>query len=300
MKPALIFSLSLLLASLTGTGSVALALDGAAKAKPGLKNIQLVTDISAVTPGEAFTVALVIDPLPGYHTYWRGPGIVGVATSFKWSLPTGFTAGEAAWPPPQKVTMAGITAYGYRDRQMLLTRLTPPQEIAGDTVTLAVRVAWMACATSCNPGVDDFTLTLPVNRSGEAAAREASLTAAFAAVRESVPVAAPATWKIEARNAAPDRIELQLTLPGTSAPSAAEISFFCDDMQVDSDEAQKVEVLPAGDQVTVRLHLIRPEVAPRTPTHFSGVLFSKAGWPGLDSRYLEISLPWPAGTFSHE
>ncbi|MDP4849843.1 MAG: protein-disulfide reductase DsbD family protein, partial [Verrucomicrobiales bacterium] len=140
-------------------GQGALSIEGEAKQKPGLQKIQLVTDISAITPGEEFTVALIIDPLPDHHTYWRGPGIVGVATTFNWTLPDGFSAGEVAWPPPQKVLMAGITAYGYRDRQMLLTTITPPDIIEGSEVTLSARFAWMACATSCYPGVDVFSLT---------------------------------------------------------------------------------------------------------------------------------------------
>jgi len=300
LKRSPIFYLSLLLTLSIGCGREVLALEGEAKEKPGLKNIQLVTDISAIIPGEPFTVALIIDPLPGHHTYWRGPGIVGVATHFNWTLPAGFTAGEISWPPPQKVIMAGITAYGYRDRQMLLTVITPPDHIEGDEVALAARIAWMACATSCNPGVDDFTLTLPVNRSGKTAMKDAPLSDAFAAVSRAVPPAAPANWKVQVRSAAPDRIELDLVIPGLSGTAAKEVSFFCHDMQVDSDEPQKVEVLDEGEIVKVRLQLVRPEVAPRSPSHFSGVLHCPDGWPGLDSPFAEISVPWPTGTFSNE
>ncbi len=281
-------------------GQGALSIEGEAKQKPGLQKIQLVTDISAITPGEEFTVALIIDPLPDHHTYWRGPGIVGVATTFNWTLPDGFSAGEVAWPPPQKVLMAGITAYGYRDRQMLLTTITPPDIIEGSEVTLSARIAWMACATSCNPGVDDFTLTLPVNRSGTAAAIDTDLADTFAEVRRTVPQAAPPTWKIEVRSAAADRIELDLEVPGLFEPAAKSISFFCYDMQVDSDESQEVEVLAAGDTTKLRLRFVRPEVAPRSPTHFAGVLRCIGGFPGLDSPHIEISIPWPPGTFSNE
>lgn len=301
LKPATISIFSLLLAGLFGPGQAVLAIEGEAKQKPGLQKIQLVTDIGAVTPGEPFTVALVIDPLPGHHTYWRGPGIVGVATTFNWTLPDGFSAGEVAWPPPQKVLMAGITAYGYRDRQMLLTTVTPPDSISGDEVTLSARIAWMACATSCNPGVDDFTLTLPVQRKDAPAAKDNDLSEAFAAIRRTVPVPVPATWKIDLRYGAPDRIELDLAVPGLSVAAAKSVSFFCYDMQVDSDESQRVEILAEGDITKLRLHLVRPaEVAPQSPTHFAGVLHCPAGFPGIDSPHVEISIPWPPGTFSNE
>jgi len=289
-----------LLAGLLCVGPAAHAIEGEAKQKPGLQKIQLVTDIGAITPGEPFTVGLVIDPLPGHHTYWRGPGIVGVATNFNWTLPAGFSAGEVAWPPPQKVLMAGITAYGYRESQILLTTITPPEDIEDSEVTLRARIAWMACATSCNPGVDDFTLTLPVHRSGTPAAGDAGLADAFAAVRRTIPQTAPASWKVEVRSAAADRIELDLHVPGFSETAAKSVSFFCYDMQVDSDEPQRVEVLATGEVTGLRLHLVRPGVAPQSPSRFAGVLHCPGGFPGLDTPHVEISIPWPPGTFSNE
>lgn len=84
------------LLSVLGTALTAISPLRAAESpvtKPGIRELKLVTDIQAITPGKPFTIALVIDPQAGYHTYWRGPGIVGVATAMKWTLPEGFTAG---------------------------------------------------------------------------------------------------------------------------------------------------------------------------------------------------------------
>jgi DsbC/DsbD-like thiol-disulfide interchange protein len=268
--------------------------------KSGLRKLQLVTDRSAISPGEPFTVALEIEPMPGYHTYWRGPGIVGVATNIEWSLPDGFSAGEIAWPPPQKVLMAGITAYGYRDRQLLLTEITPPQDLEGDTITLKARVAWMACSISCHPGFGDLTLTVPVNRTGEKGKGGTALSEAFDRVRRSIPPAAPASWKMELRSVAPDQIELDLIIPDSFPAPAQALSFFCYDMQVDSDEPQQVTVLADKGGTKWRLGLTRPDVAPRSPAVFAGVLCYPGGWPGLNSSFVEISIPWPPGTFSNE
>ena len=57
--------------------------------KDGL-TVQLVTAITEITPGEPFLVGLILDTEEGYHTYWKGPGIVGVATNLEWTLPEGF------------------------------------------------------------------------------------------------------------------------------------------------------------------------------------------------------------------
>jgi DsbC/DsbD-like thiol-disulfide interchange protein len=285
---------------LSHEGSWLAAAESAAKTMAGISRIQLVTDSASVTPGESVTVALLIEPLPGHHTYWRGPGIVGVATRFEWSLPPGFSAGDVLWPPPQKVLMAGITAYGYKNRTMLLTEIQTPKRIEGTEVTFNVKCAWMACGTSCHPGVDDFSLTLPLNRSETPLAKDATLTAEFGKIRQSVPRPAPSTWKITPRLPSPDQIQLDLTIPGLTPASLPTISFYCYDLQVNSDEKQQPAALREGGAEALRLTLVRPDFAPRSPAAISGVLHCPGGWPGLDSPYVEISAPWPEGTFTHE
>lgn len=285
---------------LSHDGSWLSAAESAAKTMPGISRIQLVTDSASVTPGESVTVALLIEPLPGHHTYWRGPGIVGVATRFEWSLPPGFSAGDVLWPPPQKVLMAGITAYGYKNRTMLLTEIRTPKTIEGSEVTFNVKCAWMACGKSCHPGVADFSLTLPLNRSETPLAKDAPLAAEFAKIRQSIPRHAPSTWKITPRLPSPDQIQLDLEIPGLTPASLPSISFYCYDLQVNSDEAQHPAVVGEGEAETLRLTLVRPDFAPRSPAAISGVLHCPGGWPGLDSPYVEISAPWPEGTFTHE
>ncbi len=288
----------LLLGCLVPTASVESAPVSERKEAPGIKRIQLVTDTPAITPGETFTVALVIEPEPSHHTYWKGPGIVGVATSFKWDLPDGFTAGDVIWPAPGKVDMAGITAYGYKSNVMLLTEIQSPRNIAGSKVTLDLKTAWMACARSCNPGVAEFSLVLPVSTSGTISPKDPLIAAEFEATRQTVPLPAPESWTINASLPQPDRIQLDLTIPGLRPESMEGIYFYCHDLQVDSDAAQAVSITdpPAGG---FRLTLVRPVVvAPSSSSAISGVLFCPDGWPGMDSRHVEISALWPEGTFN--
>jgi len=269
------------------------------KEAPGIKRIQLLTDIPMITPGKAFTVALVIEPLPGYHTYWKGPGIVGVATSFEWDLPDGFTAGEVIWPAPDIVDMAGITAYGYKSAVMLLTEIQPPGKIEGTSATLRLKSAWMACARSCNPGVAEFSLSIPVNTSGVTPPKNPQIAAEFDSTRNAVPPLAPDSWSVTASLPAKGVIHLDLTIPGLQPESIEGIYFFCHDMQVDSDEAQQVTIKDSAVD-TLRLTLVRPEFAPQSPATISGVIFCPGGWPGITSPYVEISTPWPVGTFKNE
>lgn len=273
------------------------ALESEALSRPGIQRVQLVTDIAAIEPGKPFTVGLRLDPLPEHHTYWRGPGIVGVATRLDWSLPEGFQVGKTTWPPPQFVLMAGIVAHGYKGPTLLLTEILPPAELAPGDVRIAARASWMSCALSCNPGIADLSLTIPVAAKGEAPPPDEAMAKIFAEVGDSAPKPAPRDWSFATRLAAPDRIELTATIPGLDPSTAPSIRFFCDDMQVDSDSPQGVEVIDPEKGV-VRLVLVRPEFAPRSPKALSGLLHSETAWPEIGSPHLEISAPWPEGTFT--
>lgn len=292
---------TVLLLSVLGTVLAAISPLQAAESppitKPGIRELKLVTGIQAITPGEPFTIALSIDPQAGYHTYWRGPGIVGIATAMKWTLPEGFTADVIQWPAPQKVNMAGITAYGYRERKLLLTKVTPPKEIEGNQVTLQVKCIWMACATSCNPGLAELSLTLPVQGAGKSEQPDAKIAAEIEAVRASLPPEAPLSWKVLVRSPSAVEIALEIEIPNLKIKDVESVYFYCDDMQVDSDEPQAISLDATGH---LQLRLVRPEFAPRSPARLSGLLYCSQPWPGLNSHYVEISIPWPEGTFPHE
>lgn len=265
--------------------------------KAGLKSIQFITPVSAVTPGASFTVGLRIVPEEGYHTYWKGPGIVGVATSIEWTLPEGFSASEILWPPPEKTDMAGISANGYRSEKILLTDITVPDHIDKDNVKFRGKVAWMACATECNPGVEEIVLTLPVNHSGKPSDIDHQLSAQFEEIRSSFPVAAPASWSFNLRREASELIILEIDAPGAEFADADAIQFFSYDHQVDSDQPQNIKISEEG---TLILALPRPEFAPKSPTVFSGVIHHAGGWSEIENDWIEISVPWQSATISDE
>lgn len=297
MKPTLPLILAALVSG--GLSDRVAALESEPLSRPGIRNVQLVTDVPAIVPGRPFTVALRLEPMPGHHTYWRGPGIVGVATGIDWNLPAGFSAGPILWPPPSRVIMAGIVAHGFKEPVLLLTEITPPAKLTTEEVALSARVSWMACAVSCNPGFADLALSLSVADAGIEPTVDNALAESFAAAREVAPKPAPRDWRFEARLAAPDRIELIAAIPGLTVAQADSLHFYCDDMQVDSDEPQVID-RPDTNAPRFRISLARPEFAPKHPTVLSGVLHCPGGWPGIGSEHVEISAPWPEGTFPNE
>lgn len=131
----------------------------------GPVDVQLAAERSAIRAGQPLTVGLIIRHDPGYHTYWRFPGVVGLATRIRWNLPPGFRAGPLRWARPQRSVMAGHEVWGYRRDVALLTEIVPPADLPpGRVVEIKADAVWMACANDCNPGFKNFTLRVPVAR----------------------------------------------------------------------------------------------------------------------------------------
>jgi thiol:disulfide interchange protein DsbD len=145
---------------------------------------RLVAEREAVQPGATVTVALELDTRPGWHTYWRNPGDAGAATEIKWSLPSGWKAGEIQWPAPRAEAVGPLMDYGYEGKPWLLVDITAPKDASG-TVALQAHASWLVCAEVCVP--EDAILSLPLNV-GEAALPP---DPDFAAARARLPVKSP-------------------------------------------------------------------------------------------------------------
>ena len=125
----------------------------------------LLADTTAIVPGQPFQVGLVLEMVPGWHTYWEYSGDSGLPTTIDWKLPPGFAAGAIQWPVPEaKVEPGDIQVYAYSGRVLLLTTITPPRDASGD-VTLRSAASWLVCAEICVPGGAELELTLPVGKS---------------------------------------------------------------------------------------------------------------------------------------
>src|SRR4026209_2689427 len=103
---------------------------------------ELMADVSAVKPGEPFWVALRQTIRPKWHTYWKNPGESGLPTEITWKLPDGAKADPILWPAPTLFAVGGITNYGYHDDVMLLSRITPPVDLAGP-LALGAEANWL-------------------------------------------------------------------------------------------------------------------------------------------------------------
>ncbi|MEM1296285.1 MAG: protein-disulfide reductase DsbD domain-containing protein, partial [Verrucomicrobiota bacterium] len=256
----------------------------------GLIEMEMVSEVRSVQPGKTFTVGLKIWHAPGWHTYWRQPGIVGVPTSLEWTVPDGFQVGEIRWPSPERTKMATLTAWGYEREVLLLVDITPPDQLEpGADLAFSAKGSWMACAKTCHPGFGDFKLSLPVNASNQPDWNP-DLRDRFAQARAELPRPLRG-WK--ASVAAGKSKEVHLTLSnagGEPLLESAEFYFYSFDEQVHSDMPQLTIRNPDG---SITIQLQKPEFAPKNPEEIRGVIYNSAGWdakPG--GQFAEVAASW--------
>jgi thiol:disulfide interchange protein/DsbC/DsbD-like thiol-disulfide interchange protein len=124
--------------------------------------VQLVLSANPARPGDTIWVGVDLKMDAGWHTYWKNPGDSGIATTIKWDLPPGVTAGEIQWPLPEKLPPAEVTTYGYENEVMLLVPLTLATNLAPGPLVLKADVAWLECKEQCVPGKASVEATLNI------------------------------------------------------------------------------------------------------------------------------------------
>lgn len=120
----------------------------------------MTTDAVPLGSGQPFTVTIVLDLDPGWHTYWQYPGDTGLAPKVTWFLPEGWTAGPLEFSIPREFSEPGdMIVYGYENRQLLRAIITPPRDLSRDHVyDLKASLTWLACKELCVPGSADVEL----------------------------------------------------------------------------------------------------------------------------------------------
>lgn len=262
--------------------------------KKGAVQVTLVSDSAAIEPGKPFTVALRMQHDPGWHSYWIAPG-TGYATSLKWTLPAGFSAGEIQWPTPHVARDAAgkITGNGYTGEVYLLVEITPPlpgfrgnenpgktpggQPAAtghlspGTTVTLSAVVEWLMCQDVCMPGDAKLEITFPVVATG-AGKPDSRWTTIINEARARLPMLNTG-WDVAAT-----RTDTTATLRLTPRPGTRhepkELHFFAADGLVDYTKPQTARFENGSWAVEMELD----PTADKTTTRLDGVLASANGW----------------------
>ena len=163
-----------------------------------------------VGAGKTVWVGLQIAHQPHWHTYWKNAGDSGLPTRLDWSLPAGVTAGDIAWPTPQKINIGSLSNFGYEGTVLLPVPLTIAKTFApgalADNLEVKLAASWLVCKQECVPQDGSFVLQVPLRGS----------TALFGADFEKARAAAPVALNGKAQaQLGPDG--LTLTVQGLPA-----------------------------------------------------------------------------------
>jgi thiol:disulfide interchange protein len=179
-----------------------------------------------VGPGKTVWLGLQLQHQPHWHTYWKNPGDSGLPTQLQWTLPPGATAGDIAWPTPQKIAIGSLANLGYEGTVLLPVPLTlgadfRPGALAQD-LEVRLSASWLVCRQECIPQDGQFALRLPLRSS--TAGQAADFAKAWAAAPQAFAGKAtaqvnantmalqvsglPAAWRGKAVQAFPETTEL--------------------------------------------------------------------------------------------
>ncbi|MCC2973641.1 protein-disulfide reductase DsbD [Massilia sp. IC2-476] len=137
-----------------------------------------------VKAGSSVWLGLRLEHQPHWHTYWRNPGDSGLPTTLSWTLPSGFAAGDIAWPTPKQLPLGPLMNYGYDGDLLLPVRLTVPAGYAGGDLPLKLRADFLICEDVCIPEFAELDLVL---KAGPETTHAALFERAFAAAPRTEP-----------------------------------------------------------------------------------------------------------------
>lgn len=158
--PALHLMLHMLLILLMmGSGPAAFA---QTSAQLRYTNVRLVPETRAPAPGKDFTVAIVLTPEKGWHTYWKNPGDAGGPPAPSWRLPRGVTVDPLRFPVPTTYLVSDVMNHVYEGENILLAQVHIPADLAG-ALPIGLRLDWLVCSDRlCVPEGADLSLDLMV------------------------------------------------------------------------------------------------------------------------------------------
>lgn len=130
--------------------------------------------------------ALELHLAPGWKTYWRAPGDIGIPPRFDWRGSRNLQGVAIEWPTPQRIDQGGLASIGYHGSVVLPLHVLAQK--SGRDVALNGTIEIGVCQNICIPMTLKLRADLPVAASAPdprilAALADRPLSAAEAGVR---------------------------------------------------------------------------------------------------------------------
>lgn len=200
---------------------------------------ELVIDAASIPEGGVVWAGVRFTLPDGWHIYWQNPGDSGIPTSYSWQLPSGLTAGDIAWPTPERIETSGLVNYGYSREVLLPVPLTAEKAITGGTLTVTAK--WLVCHDICIPESATLSAALPTVTPGAAKQLEATL------------LRAPESFSSDVRYAATaENVTITVTDPRAIRGTTDAYFFPLEDGIINNATPQSFTVDPATQRLTLR------------------------------------------------
>lgn len=225
-------------------------------------------------PGQSVTMAVLMEPEPGWHGYWSNPGDAGLPLSLEWTLPSGARAGALQFPVPRTLMLQGLMNHVYEQAYAVLVPVTVPADARpGASLPVSAKARWLACTEQiCVP--EETLLMGTISVSGASDTRQAPDTR-FTGWR----AALPAPLDRPGHFAATPR-GLSLAIPFPASASLHDPHFFVSGQGL-VDYAAPQTFRRTGDWLIVDLAAPKQPLLAEHPQSLSGVLSLGPGAGGL-------------------
>lgn len=131
--------------------------------------VRLVSEASAVAPGQTAWLGLDFALDPGWHIYWVNAGDSGEPPRVTWKAPTGYGIGPLEWPEPSRIADSPtIVDYGFTGHVLLMAPLAAPSTAQpGGFLEIDADLDWLVCRDVCVPGKARLSLPMRVGPQAE-------------------------------------------------------------------------------------------------------------------------------------
>lgn len=254
--------------------------------------VKLLLSHEVARPGETITAALEVSSNPKWHTYWRNPGDAGIATTVKWDLPAGITAGEIQWPVPHKMTLIGLSAYVYEGTEYLLVPLKVSDAAKPGDFTLKADVAWLECAEQCIDQKGSVANTLTIGSESKPSLATSIIENARGRLPKS-PAPFTATAKWDSPGAGEERV---LSIQWEASEPAANPDFYpFESTNYTAEGATTNET--SGNNVVLKKKFSRPSISTAWPASIHGLVINDSSAEKPIGYEMELKLPAEVGGF---
>jgi len=126
-----------------------------------LVKASLISDVTAIQPGQKFRVGVLYRIEPSWHIYWKFSGDSGIPTKIEWQVPKGFAVSDLQWPLPLREKEPGdLEVFDYTSEVLLFAEIEAPASLPAEPILIQAKTDWLVCQSLCVPGRAQLSLTL--------------------------------------------------------------------------------------------------------------------------------------------